>query len=97
MKLLEKVLYILRLIKTNSGKMKQVPSWYYHPSNSGFVGINNLPSSNDKAASGFVGINNLATCYMNSLVQQIYQIPTQKRNFRSTKSFHQTTRIHRIR
>jgi ubiquitin C-terminal hydrolase len=61
---------LLTLLSANhSGNYSRMQSWDFHPGNE------------DKSAAGYVGLVNLgATCYMNSLLQQFYMMPTLRRD-----------------
>jgi ubiquitin C-terminal hydrolase len=63
-------LHLLTLLSSNhSGAYSRMQSWDFHPGNE------------DKSATGYVGLVNLgATCYMNSLLQQFYMMPTLRRD-----------------
>lgn len=62
-------LLIDRVIALHQSRSHSIDSWNYQPS--GF----------EKSSSGYVGLRNLgATCYMNSLMQQLYMIPQFRSN-----------------
>jgi len=66
----ENKLQLLNLLSANhSGPYTRMQSWDFHPGN------------DDKSSAGYVGLVNLgATCYMNSLIQQFYMMPTLRRD-----------------
>lgn len=61
---------ILTLFSGNhSGPYQKISQWEYYPGNE------------DKSSAGYVGLVNLgATCYMNSLIQQFYMMPSLRRD-----------------
>lgn len=49
------------------------------------------PRQTDKAECGYVGLQNLgATCYMNSLLQQLFMVPALRFGVLSCDPFHRT-------
>jgi ubiquitin C-terminal hydrolase len=66
----ENKLQLLSMLSANhAGNYQRMQSWDFHPGNE------------DKSAAGYVGLVNLgATCYMNSLLQQFYMMPSLRRD-----------------
>ena len=66
----ENKLQLLSMLSANhASQYQRMQSWDFHPGNE------------DKSSAGYVGLVNLgATCYMNSLLQQFYMMPTLRRD-----------------
>lgn len=62
------VVYLTPLIKSGEWRTNALKDWEI------------VPKKNEKSSTGYVGIKNLGCiCYMNSLLQQLYMIPSFRR------------------